>query len=605
MDLRADDHLIGLDFQKDHPVDVREKKRGTKAKKYRLKNKIKVTTINKQLRIPRPIYSFQNKNCYIDDNILRNLSELAYKVPTPIQAQSIPIMMEHRNLLACAPTGSGKTVAYLLPVLNELLLTKPPDRVNSTDTLDGNMQLESKIFPFAIILAPTQELMHQIWSEAIRLCRGVQGDCYVAMLNQKHYSNRCKKNSDKTVATASVLQNSKKSRELRLHANTRILISTPSRLIALLSLPPKQCPFDFSRLCWIVVDECDKMLEVNFGDLSRLKSEHSDKEKYRPRGFHDQLAAILEATKTVHSNEQLQTRPAIALFSATIPDEVVLWAKSQLPAFLQTDNFALELVQLRVGIRNAAVSTVKQELRYCANEQGKLLEMRYLLANGLAYPCLIFMQSRERANEILKEILLSDANILVNVISSDKTIAQRSQVVRAFREGKLHVLICTDILGRGIDFKGVSMVVNYDVPASEQEYIHRVGRTGRAGHRGRAVTLWSDADLPHIDGILSVMKRSGSEVDAELDRLVNQWKTHRLNTLSKNKESNADRCMSSVISRRRGERRLAYKILKNSDRKRSKTADSEDKSMWLRPWNPHRGRISDVPGALSKKHETK
>ncbi|CAH8652301.1 unnamed protein product [Heterobilharzia americana] len=528
MDIKSGDDLIGVDFDVDIPIERNVKKRTkfSEAKKYRSTHSIKISVINKRSKIPKPVKSFRSPSCHFNDVILHNLSDLAYKTPTPIQAQGIPIMMQHRNLLACAPTGSGKTAAYLLPVLNQLLSTKLHESSKSKAVLDEEVVSDHKIFPFAVVLAPTQELMHQIRSEALRLCREVQSDYYIATLSRKHYSIRCKKSSNITTRDGDVAQGSKNLRELKLPANTKILISTPSRLSTLLSLPYEQCPFDFSRLSWLVVDECDKMLEVNLNDISHSNSEHVNKGKYRPRGFHDQLAPVFKAIQ----------KPT------AYPPKI--------------DNSEPELIQLRVGVRNAAVSTVKQELRYCATEQGKLLEMHYLLASGLAYPCLIFMQSRERAREILKEILLSDVDILANVISSDKTEAQRANIVRAFREGQLHVLICTDLLGRGIDFKGVSMVVNYDVTPSKQEYIHRIGRTGRA---------------VVMDGLLLF----------GLILICHIW-------------------MSSTWRRR-----LAAKILKNSSKENvTETTNIQDKSMWLRPWNPHRGRISDVPGALSKKQKT-
>ncbi|CAH8668390.1 DEAD (Asp-Glu-Ala-Asp) box polypeptide 52 [Schistosoma haematobium] len=605
MDIPADDHLVGLGFDVDASVVNKKRKfKSSKAKQYRLSHDIKVSAINKQSKIPRPIYSFGSKSCQISDLILHNLSGLGYKTPTPIQSQSIPIMMQHRNLLACAPTGSGKTAAYLLPVLTQLLRTNSSGNSEPIDNITEKTSSKHKIFPFAVILAPTQELMHQIRSEAIRLFSGIQADCYIAALHKKHYLVRCRKKAKNVSENDVLTTKSRKVRELKLHSSTKILISTPSRLSTLLSLPSEHCPIDLSRLSWLVVDECDKMLEVNFNDISFSNTEHGNKAKYRPRGFHNQVAPIFESIQKVNLTGQSTKRPTVALFSATVPDEVVSWARNQLPVLLKLDGPEYELIQLRVGIRNAAVSTVKQELRYCATEQGKLLEMRYLLANGLAYPCLIFMQSRDRANEILKEILLSDADILANVISSDKTEAQRASVIRAFREGQLHVLICTDLLGRGIDFKGVSMVVNYDVPPLKQEYIHRVGRTGRAGHHGRAITLWTDSDLPHMDGILSVMKRSGSEVDEELERLVNEWKKRRINLMCKQSRADRKQLLDSSISRRRGERRLAYKVLKDCNKeKNAENVDIHDKSSWFRPWNPYRGRISEVPGALSKKRK--
>ncbi|RTG91003.1 uncharacterized protein DC041_0009308 [Schistosoma bovis] len=270
-------------------------------------------------------------------------------------------LTRNRNLLACAPTGSGKTAAYLLPVLTQLLRTNSSGNSEPIDNITEKTSSKHKIFPFAVILAPTQELMHQIRSEAIRLFSGIQADCYIAALHKKHYLVRCRKKA-----------------------------------------------------------------------------------------------------KNVSENDVLTTK------------------------------------------------------------------------------------SR----------------------------------------------------------KGVSMVVNYDVPPLKQEYIHRVGRTGRAGHHGRAITLWTDSDLPHMDGILSVMKRSGSEVDEELERLVNEWKKRRINLMCKQSRADRKQLLDSSISRRRGERRLAYEVLKDCNKeKNAENVDIHDKSSWFRPWNPYRGRISEVPGALSKKRK--
>lgn len=185
--------------------------------------------------------------------------------------------------------------------------------------------------------------------------------------------------------------------------------------------------------------------------------------------------------------------------------------------------------------------------------------------------------------------------------------------MKSFREGKVNVLICTDLLGRGMDFKVVSlvyltfsllvwhevtevcvpfvqslmMVVNYDLPPSPIEYIHRVGRTGRVGQSGgRAVTLWTDADLPHMDAILDVMDRSGSEIDPDLRRLVSAWKARRASLTHA-------RALGGVVSQRKGERKLAARIAQVS---KSRGKFKCDRKL-LRPWNPHRRSIMDVKGS--------
>ncbi|CAL8105336.1 unnamed protein product [Calicophoron daubneyi] len=596
-----------------------------------------------------PVLSFDQPTvdgCALNEVLRKNLEELSYLSPTPIQAQAIPVLMKRRNLLACAPTGSGKTAAYLLPLLDEYFaklssstsvkgreLPLDSDTIKKADTEGGAHKVEL----FAIILAPTQELVRQIWSEAVRLSRNLSSSHFVNFLTRHHYSNRGKEKLGKvrTITMASNTSGSEKlvhkHREQRLPRSTRVLISTPSRMGFLLSLEPSLCPFDLSRLSWLIIDECDKMLETDF-KVSHPNGPTKDHSFHRCRSFRDQMMPIFGALKMsspfesesdLSSEPHVYPGPVVALFSATVPDEVAEWARTELPQILpglnEAPNFGecTNFVELRVGKRNSAVSTVKQELRYCATEEGKLLEIKCMLSRGLSYPCLIFMESRERAKDIVKEILLSDADILVNVISSDKTEAQRAGVIRAFRKGQLNVLVCTDLLGRGIDFKGVNMVVNYDLPPSKQEYIHRVGRTGRAGQTGKAVTFWTDADLPHLGEILKVMRRSGSEVDSELERLVGDWQLRRtqLVTSRKRKRKADDQPVATNISavaftRRRGERRLIHKVL---ERKKSSSVSGHNESAdtqkysaglqksaalkWVRPWNPYRKPIRQLAGA--------
>ncbi|VDP81894.1 unnamed protein product [Echinostoma caproni] len=570
MDLPDDDVPLGLNI---------------KAKIYRKEHRVKASLIGevKKSSVPAPVDEFSKlakKPHTFVPGLLDNLQKLEYNVPTPVQAQTIPIMLKHYNLIACAPTGSGKTAAYLLPILNEYIrIVDPPQecpRVTASKTEDSSIQ-PHKIQLFGLILAPTQELVRQIWSEAMRLSLGLSEKHFLACLKRKHYADRGKNKHSKAKSLGGIeghpgvesksspLQ--KRVREFRLPRSTRILVATPCRMGTLLSLDASQCPFDLSRLAWLIIDECDKMLQI---DLTRAGS-NSSKKPRRPRSFRDQMAPIFSAFSAKSDSLIVNsTTPLVALFSATVPDEVRQWAREELSQFVSgssDDGIAGRgrLIELFVGKRDSAVSTVSQELRYCATEEGKLLEMRCLLIRGLTYPCLVFMESRERAKELVKEILLSDSDVLANVISSDKTEAQRAAVIRAFREGQLNVLVCTDLLGRGIDFKGVSMVVNYDMPPSKEEYIHRVGRTGRAGHRGKAITLWTDADLPYMGGILKVIRRSGSEVDPELERLVNDWQKRRAKLLlgNRSKVDGEDLNVTSnmIISRRRGERRLLHEIL--------------------------------------------
>ncbi len=176
-----------------------------------------------------------------------------------------------------------------------------------------------------------------------------------------------------------------------------------------------------------------------------------------------------------------------------------------------------------IHFRNLATYTVDQEIIYVGNEHGKLYSLRSLFKKGFEPPILVFVQSKDRAKQLFKELIYDGIN--VDVIHAERTqlqvlsIAimtraariscfsipcmvffqfQRDNTIRAFRQGKIWVLICTELMGRGIDFKGVNLVINYDFPLSAISYIHRIGRTGRAGRLGKAITLFTDDDLPYL-----------------------------------------------------------------------------------------------------------
>nr|XP_032635187.1 probable ATP-dependent RNA helicase DDX52 [Chelonoidis abingdonii] len=251
-----------------------------------------------------------------------------------------------------------------------------------------------------------------------------------------------------------------------------ILVTTPNRLIYLLKQDPPV--IDLTRVEWLVVDESDKLFEDG-------KS-----------GFRDQLASIFLAC-TSHVVKR-------ALFSATFAFDVEQWCK------LNLDNIIL----VSVGARNAAAETVDQELLFVGSETGKLLAMRDLVKKGFTPPVLVFVQSIERAKELFHELIYEGIN--VDVIHADKTQQQRDNVVHSFRAGKIWVLICTALLARGIDFKGVNMVINYDFPTSAVEYIHRIGRTGRAGHTGKAVTFFTEDDKPLLRSVANVIQQAGCPV---------------------------------------------------------------------------------------------
>ncbi|OXB79073.1 UNVERIFIED_CONTAM: hypothetical protein H355_005949, partial [Colinus virginianus] len=291
----------------------------------------------------------------------------------------------------------------------------------------------------ALIISPTRELASQTHRELVKLAEGTGFRIHMI---QK-------------AAEAAKKFGPKSSKKFD------ILVTTPNRLIYLLKQDPPA--IDLTSVEWLVVDESDKLFEDG-------KS-----------GFRDQLASIFLAC-TSHVVRR-------AFFSATFARDVEEWCKLNLDS----------IVLVSVGARNSAAETVEQELLFVGSETGKLTAMRELVKKGFAPPVLVFVQSIERAKELFHELIYEGIN--VDVIHADKTQQQRDNVVHSFRAGKIWVLICTALLARGIDFKGVNMVINYDLPTSAVEYIHRIGRTGRAGHTGKAVTFFTEDDKPLLRSV--------------------------------------------------------------------------------------------------------
>ncbi|ROL50829.1 putative ATP-dependent RNA helicase DDX52 [Anabarilius grahami] len=367
--------------------------------------------------IPDPVSSFEElqEEYDLDPRVIQNIKAAGFQTPTPIQMQAIPLMMHKREILACAPTGSGKTMAFCLPLLAHL------------------RQPLNKGFR-ALIISPTRELAAQTHRELLKLSEGV--GFRVHMINKgvdavKKYGPKSAKKFD-------------------------ILVTTPNRLIYLLNQDPPA--INLSGVEWLVVDESDKLFEDG------------------KTGFREQLATIFLAC----SSPKIRR----VLFSATFATDVDQWCKLNLDS----------LVSVIVGPRNSAVETVEQQLLFVGSENGKLLAMRNLIKQGFLPPVLVFVQSIDRARELFHELVYEGIN--VDVIHADRTQQQRDNVVSSFRSGKIWVLICTALLARGIDFKGVNLVINYDFPTSAVEYIHRIGRTGRAGHKGKAITFFTEDDKP-------------------------------------------------------------------------------------------------------------
>ncbi|RUS22252.1 putative ROK1-ATP-dependent RNA helicase [Endogone sp. FLAS-F59071] len=254
----------------------------------------------------------------------------------------------------------------------------------------------------------------------------------------------------------------------KLRQKFDILISTPLRLVHAL----QQEEMELDHVRHLVLDEADKLLDL---------------------GFLSQTDEIFAAC----THPRLQK----SLFSATIPAGIESLASTAMR----------DPLRIVIGTRNAATETITQQLVYVGGEEGKLIAVRQLVQRGgLKPPVLVFVQSIERAKELFHELVYDGIN--VDVIHSERTKAQRDRVVEGFRAGRIWILIATELMARGLDFKGVNLVINYDFPQTVQSYIHRVGRTGRAGRAGEAITYFTRDDAQYLKSIVNVMKESGCDV---------------------------------------------------------------------------------------------
>ena len=353
---------------------------------------------------------------HLDRNLLKGIKELGFNRPTPIQTDAIPPALEGRDILACASTGSGKTAAFLLPILNRLV-TRPRGKTR------------------ALVLTPTRELAVQIVEQLNALAVHTPVTAWpiiggVGMGPQEH----------------------------AFRSGMDVLVATPGRLLDHLRYP-------YSRLDsveYLVLDEADRMLDM---------------------GFLPDITRILK-----HLPPKRQT----LFFSATIPAPIARLASQMLknPATINLQRASVPAV----GITQA-VYPVAQEL--------KAALFLSLLRRGDLKQALVFTRTKHRANRLAE-------NLVKNGIQAERIHGNRSQVQRTaalagFKSGRYPVLVATDIAARGIDVEALGHVVNFDVPPAADDYIHRVGRTGRAEMTGEAFTFVSpdeEGDLRNIERAL-------------------------------------------------------------------------------------------------------
>lgn len=356
----------------------------------------------------------------LSDDVLDALWDMHFEECTPIQAECIPHILDRRDLIGIAQTGTGKTAAYLLPILT--LLKEDP---HPTDAVN------------CLIMAPTRELARQI-------DQALQGFAYYTDIN--------------SVAVYGGNDGIRYEQERRsFERGADIVIATPGRLITHLGLGN----LDLSRTTHIILDEADRMLDM---------------------GFFDDIMTIMK---------ELPKERQTILFSATMPDEISRMAK-------QVMNNPAEV---RIAVSKPA-DKIDQSVYIC-REGDKTYILKEIFAAQKPERVIVFASSKQKVKEL--GISLRQRGYNVEAMHSDLEQKQRDEVMLAFRQRKIDILVATDIVSRGIDIDDITMVINYDCPRDPEDYVHRIGRTARAGRQGRAVTLVGERDnlsLKRIERLL-------------------------------------------------------------------------------------------------------
>src|SRR5437870_6135524 len=338
---------------------------------------------------------------------LRACESLGYNEPTPIQRQAIPVVLSGRDLIGCAETGTGKTAAFLLPIIQKISERQRPGvRV--------------------LVLAPTRKLALQI---------------------QKNYSefNSVKANRSVIVIGGANIR----TQIADLRRGVSVLIATPGRLLDL----TERGAVNLSAVEVLVLDEADRMLDMGF------------------------LPAIRRVLAL------LPTKRQTLLFSATMSSNIEQLARSTMK----------EPKLIEVNRRGSAATMVEQTAYPVALENKTALLLDLLERERERFERVLVFTRTRRGAERLSHILMKRDHS-VNRIHADRTQPQREAALRDFRDGRARVLVATDIAARGLDVDAVSHVINYDVPAAPEDYVHRVGRTGRAGNLGQAITIVAPVD---------------------------------------------------------------------------------------------------------------
>jgi len=358
----------------------------------------------------------------LDTTVLQALDAMNFDECTPVQEQAIPVILEGRDLIAVAQTGTGKTAAFLLPIINKLSIEKhPEDAIN------------------CIIMSPTRELAQQIDQQ-------MEGFSYFMPVSSVAVYGG---------GDGSIFEQQRKG----LSLGADVVIATPGRLLSHLSLGY----VDLSHVSYFVLDEADRMLDM---------------------GFYEDIMQVVK---------QMPKERQTIMFSATMPANIQKLA----------NNILNNPVEIKLAVSKPAEKIV--QAAYVCYENQKLNIIQNLFSQEVPEKVIIFASSKLKVKEVTKSLKRMKLN--VGEMHSDLDQTQREFIMHEFKNGRINILVATDIVSRGIDIDDIRLVINYDVPHDSEDYVHRIGRTARANNDGVAITFINDKEQSAFKSIENFLEK--------------------------------------------------------------------------------------------------
>uniref|UniRef100_A0A4W3H7C1 Probable ATP-dependent RNA helicase DDX46 n=1 Tax=Callorhinchus milii TaxID=7868 RepID=A0A4W3H7C1_CALMI len=390
---------------------------------------------------PKPIKSWVQ--CGISMKILSSLKKQGYEKPTPIQVQAIPAIMSGRDLIGIAKTGSGKTIAFLLPMFRHIMDQRP---------------LEEAEGPVSVILTPTRELALQITKECKKFSKAL-GLRVVCVYGGTGISEQI----------------------AELKRGAEIIVCTPGRMIDMLAANNGRVT-NLRRVTYVVLDEADRMFDM---------------------GFEPQVMRVVE---NIRPDRQT------VMFSATFPRAMEALARRILT----------KPIEVQVGSRSVVCSDVEQHV-IVIEEENKFLKLLELLGHYQEKgSVIVFVDKQEHADALLKDLMRAAYPCMSLHGGIDQY--DRDSIINDFKTGVCRLLVATSVASRGLDVKQLILVVNYSSPNHYEDYVHRVGRTGRAGNKGYAYTFITEEQVRYAGDIIKALELSGNAVPPELEKFWNDFK---------------------------------------------------------------------------------